>query len=48
LLLAATGAITLVGRLVPKPTVRGVQLTTGVLLLTQGIRFILGETKLQQ
>jgi SulP family sulfate permease len=47
LLLAGTGAISLIGRLVPKPTIRGVQLATGVLLLTKGIHFMLGETALQ-
>jgi SulP family sulfate permease len=48
LLLAVTGAISLVGKYVPKPTVRGVQLTTGILLLTQGVRFMLGDTALQK
>ncbi len=47
LVLALTGTITLAGRLVPRSTVRGVQLTTGVLLFVQGIRFILGESSLQ-
>ena len=47
LVLAATGAITVVGRVVPKPTIRGVQLTVGALLLTKGVRFILGDTALQ-
>ena len=48
LLLAASGAISLVGKYVPHSTVRGVQLTTGILLFTQGVRFILGETALQK
>ncbi len=48
LLLAVTGAINLVGQVVPKATVRGVQLTTGVLLMTQGVRFIIGDTSLQK
>jgi SulP family sulfate permease len=48
LLLALTKTTTSVQRLVPKPTVRGVQLVTGVLLIVQGIRFMLGETGLQQ
>ncbi|MBW1808558.1 MAG: putative sulfate/molybdate transporter [Deltaproteobacteria bacterium] len=47
LVLALTGTISLAGRLVPKSTVRGVQLTTGVLLFVQGVRFILGESSLQ-
>ena len=48
LVLAATGAMTFVGRIVPKPTVRGVQLTVGALLLTKGVSFMLGDTSLQQ
>lgn len=48
LLLAATGVMTIVGRLVPKTTVRGVQLTTGMLLLAEGVRFILGESSFQK
>ncbi|TET39378.1 MAG: sulfate permease [Planctomycetota bacterium] len=47
LILAVTGAMKLIGRIVPKPTVRGVQLTTGILLLTKGIDFMLGKTALQ-
>ena len=47
LVLAVTGTITLIGRLVRRATVRGVQLTTGILLLTEGVRFILGGTALQ-
>jgi len=48
LVLGLTGLIDLAGRLVPRPVVRGVQLTTGVLLFVQGIRFMLGQTVLQQ
>ena len=48
LVLALTGAIGFVGRVVPKSTVRGVQLTTGVLLMSQGVHFIIGDTLLQQ
>jgi SulP family sulfate permease len=36
-----------VGRFIPKPTIRGVQLSTGVLLMAQGVRFILGKSKFQ-
>jgi SulP family sulfate permease len=43
LILAVTGAMKLIGRIVPKSTVRGVQLTTGVLLLTKGIGFMAGK-----
>jgi SulP family sulfate permease len=47
LVLGVTGTLTLVCRLVPFATVRGVQLATGVLLLTQGLEFFLGGTTLQ-
>jgi SulP family sulfate permease len=42
-----TGAITVIGRYVPKPVVRGVQLSTGILLITQGIKFMLGTSEFQ-
>jgi len=48
LLLAFTGSISLVRKLVPQPTVRGVQLVTGILLFTQGLKFMLGQTGLQK
>ncbi len=47
LVIGGTGAITLIGKYIPKPVVRGVQLSTGVLLMAQGVRFILGTSKLQ-
>lgn len=47
IVLSTTGAITAVSKLVPKAVVRGVQLSTGVLLLTAGVRFIAGESELQ-
>jgi SulP family sulfate permease len=48
LILAVTGVISLVGKVVPKSTVRGVQLTTGVLLTTEGVRCILGQSTIQK
>lgn len=48
LVLGATGTISLVRKLIPQSTVRGVQLVTGVLLFVQGIKFMLGQTGLQQ
>jgi len=48
LLLGITGTMTRVRKLVPQSTVRGVQLVTGVLLFVQGIKFMLGQTSLQQ
>jgi SulP family sulfate permease len=48
LALGAFGIVDLAGRLIPKPAVRGVQLATGVLLMAEGIRFMLGESQLQR
>jgi SulP family sulfate permease len=47
LLIGGTGAITLIGRYVPRPVIRGVQLTTGVLLVSQGVKLMLGASKFQ-
>ncbi len=47
LLIGATGAMTLIGRYTPKPVIRGVQLSTGILLMVEGVRFMLGTSKLQ-
>jgi sulfate permease, SulP family len=47
ILLGASGTITHLARWVPKSCVRGVQLTTGVLLFIQGVKFMLGKTAFQ-
>jgi SulP family sulfate permease len=47
LIIGGTGAITVIGRYIPKPVVRGVQLSTGVLLTAQGVKSMLGTSKLQ-
>jgi SulP family sulfate permease len=47
LLIGATGAVTLIGRYTPKSVVRGVQLSTGVLLMASGVKFILGASSFQ-
>jgi sulfate permease, SulP family len=47
LIIGGTGIITLIGRYIPTPVVRGVQLSTGVLLVTQGVKLMLGTTQLQ-
>ena len=47
LVIGATGAITVIGRYIPKSVVRGVQLSTGTLLMVEGIKFMIGTTKLQ-
>ena len=47
LIVGATGAITLIGKYTPKAAVRGVQLSTGVLLMAEGVKFMLGKSRLQ-
>ncbi|MFC1811479.1 putative sulfate/molybdate transporter [Thermodesulfobacteriota bacterium] len=47
LIIGVTGAITVIGRYVPRAVVRGVQLSTGVLLMTQGVKFMMGTSKFQ-
>ena len=47
LAIGGTGIITLIGRYIPKPVIRGVQLSTGVLLVSQGVKLMLGTSKFQ-
>jgi len=47
LLIGVTGAITLIGKYTPKSVVRGVQLSTGVLLMAEGVKFMIGTSKFQ-
>jgi SulP family sulfate permease len=47
IVIGGTGVITLVGHYIPKPVIRGVQLSTGVLLVSQGIRLMLGTSRFQ-
>jgi SulP family sulfate permease len=47
LIVGATGAITYIGKYIPRSVVRGVQLSTGTLLMIQGIKFMLGKSTLQ-
>jgi SulP family sulfate permease len=46
-LVGVTGAITLIGRYTPKSVVTGVQLSTGVLLMAEGVKFMIGTSKFQ-
>jgi len=39
--------MTVIGRYTPKPVVRGVQLSTGALLMASGVKFILGASSFQ-
>ena len=48
LILGVTGAISIVGRYTPKAVVRGVQVATGTLLMSQGVKLMFGTTKLQR
>ena len=43
----ATNIITIIGRYIHKPVVRGVQLTTGTLLMAEGVRLMIGTSKFQ-
>jgi SulP family sulfate permease len=47
IIIGGTGIITLAGRYIPKPVIRGVQLSTGVLLVSQGVRLMMGTSKFQ-
>ena len=47
MIIGGTGIITPIGRRIPKPVIRGVQLSTGVLLVSQGVKLMLGTSKFQ-
>jgi sulfate permease, SulP family len=47
LIIGGTGLITLIGRYIPRPVIRGVQLSTGVLLVSQGVKLMLGTSTFQ-
>jgi len=47
LLIGGTGAIDLLRRITPKSVIRGVQLSTGALLISGGIKFIIGTSTFQ-
>ncbi len=48
LLLGSTGLTDFVARIVPRAVVRGVQMTTGVLLLTKGVQMVIGNGDFQK
>jgi SulP family sulfate permease len=48
LVIGLTGAMDLIRRHTPHAVVRGVQLSTGTLLMVQGVRFILGTSRFQE
>ena len=47
LIIGGTGIIKLIGRYIPRPVIRGVQLSTGILLVSQGVKLMLGTSKFQ-
>lgn len=48
LVIAVTGAMNLIGKYTPKSVVRGVQLSTGLLLMAEGVRFMIGTSTFQK
>jgi len=47
LVIGATGTMGIIGKWIPTPVVRGVQISTGTLLMAQGVRFMAGSSKFQ-
>lgn len=47
LIIGVTGTIDIIRKVTPKSVIRGVQLSTGALLISGGIRFIIGTSKFQ-
>lgn len=47
LLIGTTGLIRRIGIITPKPVIRGVQMSTGILLMVHGIELIIGSSKFQ-
>jgi len=48
ILLGFTGLVTPLGRYIPHSVVRGVQLSTGTLLMAKGVNFIIGNSNFQK
>jgi SulP family sulfate permease len=47
LFIGVTNIISVIGRYIHKPVVRGVQLATGTLLMAEGVRFMIGTSRFQ-
>ncbi len=47
LVIGGSGVITIIGKYTPKAVVRGVQVSTGTLLMAQGVKFMAGTSKFQ-
>src|SRR6056297_169643 len=48
LIVGLTGAIDLIRKATPQSVIRGVQLSTGALLIAGGVKFIIGTSKFQE
>ncbi|RQD64568.1 MAG: sulfate permease, partial [Desulfonatronovibrio sp. MSAO_Bac4] len=48
LFFGATGLISLISKYVPKAVIRGVQLSTGLLLVSQGVKLMVGTSAFQE
>ncbi len=48
ILIGSSGAMTWISKHTPKSVIRGVQLSTGIVLMTQGIKCMVGTSTLQQ
>ena len=46
-IIGISGGINLIGKIIPKSVIRGIQLSTGTLLMMQGIRLITGQSSQQ-
>lgn len=47
IIIGATGIINHVGRYIPRPVIRGVQLSTGILLISKGVSLMAGTSEFQ-
>lgn len=48
LIIALTGTINAIAKYAPKSVIRGVQLSTGMLLMSQGVKMMVGTSKIQE
>lgn len=48
LAIGLSGTMSFVARHVPKPALRGIQLSTGAMLMAQGVRLVVGSSRLQE
>lgn len=46
--IGATGLVTVIGRYIPRSVVRGVQLSTGILLVNHGVKLMMGNSPFQK